>query len=146
MAIVRWEPLKELVTLQDRMSQLFEGTSKAAAEEGPVIDWAPAVDIYEDAEAIQVRAELPGMNMKEIEVKVADNTLQIKGDKKLEHSERRENYHRVERVFGRFVRSFSLPNTVAQDKIKAKYENGILNITLPKREETKPKNITVEVQ
>ena len=146
MAIVKWEPFKELVTRQDRMSQLFDGAFKPSLDEGgTLMDWAPAVDVYEDAEAIQIRAELPGMDMKEIEVKVADNTLQIKGEKKLENADKRENYHRVERVFGRFVRFFTLPNTVAPEKIRAKYENGILNITLPKREETKPKNITVEV-
>lgn len=149
MAIVKWEPFKELVTLQDRMNQLFSDSFKTSYdEEGGRLaqDWVPAVDIYEDAEMIQLHAELPGMEMKEIEVKVANNTLQITGEKKLQNQEKKEGYHRVERVFGRFVRSFTLPSTVSQDKIKAKYDKGVLTVTLPKREETKPKNISIEIQ
>lgn len=148
MAIVKWEPLKDFVTFQDRMNQFLSDTlNHYETENGRLIqDWVPAVDIYEDAEAIQLKAELPGMEMKEIEVKVANNTLEIRGEKKIEQEEKKENYHRIERVFGRFARSFRLPNTVAQDKIKAKYDRGVLTIHLPKREETKPKNITVEVE
>lgn len=148
MAIVKWEPFKELATLQDRMNQIFTDSYKSTLDdEGRLAqEWVPAVDIYEDQEMIKLHAELPGMEMKEIEVKIANNTLQIKGEKKLEHQEKKDQYYRVERVFGRFVRSFVLPNTVDQEKIKAKYENGVLTIILPKREETKPKNITVEVR
>lgn len=148
MAIVKWEPFRDLVTLQDRMNQLFSDSFRTAEDEGgrPAQDWVPAVDVYEDPEVIQLHAELPGMEMKEIEVKVANNTLQIRGEKKLENEEKKENYYRVERVLGRFARSFVLPNTVDQEKIKAKYEKGILMITLPKREETKPKSIAVEVR
>ena len=148
MAIVKWEPLKDFVTLQDRMNQFLSDTfNNVDVENGRLIqDWVPAVDVYEDAEAIQLKAELPGMEMKEIEVKVANNTLEIRGEKKIEQEEKKENYHRIERVFGRFARSFRLPNTVAQDKIRAKYDRGVLTITLPKREETKPKSITVEVE
>ena len=146
MAIVKWEPLKELVTLQDRMNQfLSEMKIPFDDENGRLVqDWVPAVDIFEDAEAIQLRAELPGMEMKEMEVKVANNTLQIQGEKKLEREDRRENYSRIERVYGRFSRSFTLPTSVDQDEIKAQYEKGVLNITLPKREESKPKTIAVE--
>ena len=146
MAIVKWEPLKELVTLQDRMNQfLSELKIPFNDENGRLVqDWVPAVDIFEDAEAIQLRAELPGMEMKEMEVKVANNTLQIQGEKKLEREDRRENYSRIERVYGRFSRSFTLPTSVDQDEIKAQYEKGVLNITLPKREESKPKTIAVE--
>lgn len=148
MAIVKWEPLKDLATLQDRMNQIFTDSFKSTFdEEGRLAqDWVPAVDIYEDPELIQLHAELPGMEMKEIEVKIANNTLQIRGEKKLQNQEKKDHYHRVERVYGRFVRSFALPNTVDQERIKAKYENGVLTVTLPKREETKPKNITIEVR
>lgn len=144
MAIVKWEPLKDFVTLQDRMNQFLSDTfNNLDAENGRLVqDWVPAVDVYEDAEAIQLKAELPGMDMKEIDVKVENNTLEIRGEKKIEQ----ENYHRIERVFGRFTRSFRIPNTVAQDKIKARYDRGVLTITLPKREETKPKSITVQVE
>jgi HSP20 family protein len=130
------------------MNQFLSDTVNTYETENgrPVQDWVPAVDIFEDADAIQLHAELPGMEMKEIEVKVANNTLEIKGEKKIEKQDKKENYHRVERVFGRFARSFRLPGTVNQEKIRAKYDRGILTITLPKREETKPKNITVEVE
>lgn len=148
MAIVKWEPFKDLATLQDRVNQIFTDSFKSTLDdEGRLTqEWVPAVDIYEDPEAIQLHAELPGMDMKEIEVKVANNTLQIKGEKKLQNQEKKDHYHRVERVYGRFIRSFALPNTVDQEKIRAKYENGVLAVTLPKREETKPKNITVEIR
>lgn len=148
MAIVKWEPLKDFVTLQDRMNQFLSDTlNNYEPENGRLVqDWVPAVDVYEDAEAIQLKAELPGMEMKEIEVKIENNALEIRGEKKIEQTEKKENYHRIERVFGRFSRSFRLPNTVAQDKIKAKYERGVLTITLPKREETKPRSVTVQVE
>lgn len=148
MAIVKWEPLKDFVTLQDRMNQFLSDTLNNYETENSrlVQDWVPAVDVYEDAEAIQLKAELPGMEMKEIEVRIENNALEIRGEKKIEQTEKKENYHRIERVFGRFSRSFRLPNTVAQDKIKAKYDRGILTITLPKREETKPRSITVQVE
>ncbi len=148
MAIVKWEPLKDFVTLQDRMNQFLSDTlNNYETENGRLVqDWVPAVDVYEDAEAIQLKAELPGMEMKEIEVRIENNALEIRGEKKIEQTEKKENYHRIERVFGRFSRSFRLPNTVAQDKIKAKYDRGILTITLPKREETKPRSITVQVE
>ncbi|WDT77345.1 MAG: Hsp20/alpha crystallin family protein [Candidatus Manganitrophus sp.] len=148
MAIVKWEPLKDFVTLQDRMNQFLSDTlNNYDTENGRLVqDWVPAVDVYEDAEAIQLKAELPGMEMKEIEVRIENNALEIRGEKKIEQTEKKENYHRIERVFGRFSRSFRLPNTVAQDKIKAKYDRGILTITLPKREETKPRSITVQVE
>lgn len=148
MAIVKWEPLKDFVTLQDRMNQFLSDTlNNYETENGRLVqDWVPAVDVYEDAEAIQLKAELPGMEMKEIEVRIENNALEIRGEKKIEQTEKKENYHRIERVFGRFSRSFRLPNTVAQDKIKAKYDRGVLTITLPKREETKPRSITVEVR
>lgn len=148
MAIVKWEPLRDFVTLQDRMNQFLSDTLNIdEPENGRLVqDWVPAVDVYEDAEAIQLKAELPGMEMKEIEVKIENNALEIRGEKKIEQTEKKENYHRIERVFGRFSRSFRLPNTVAQDKIKAKYERGVLTITLPKREETKPRSITVQVE
>ncbi|MCG3112261.1 MAG: Hsp20/alpha crystallin family protein [Candidatus Manganitrophus sp. SB1] len=148
MAIVKWEPLKDFVTLQDRMNQFLSDTlNNYETENGRLVqDWVPAVDVYEDAEAIQLKAELPGMEMKEIEVRIENNALEIRGEKKIEQTEKKENYHRIERVFGRFSRSFRLPNTVAQDKIKAKYDRGVLTITLPKREETKPRSITVQVE
>lgn len=148
MAIVKWAPFKDLATLQDRVNQIFTDSFKSTLDdEGRLTqEWVPAVDIYEDPEVIQLHAELPGMEMKEIEVKVVNNTLQIKGEKKLQNQEKKDHYRRVERVYGRFVRSFALPNTVDQEKIKAKYENGVLAVTLPKREETKPKNISVEIR
>lgn len=155
MPTVKWEPLREFVTLQDRMSRFLTDTLKSVeVQNGRVAqDWIPAVDIYEDDEEIRIYAELPGMEMKEIEVNVVNQTLEVKGEKKIEAAKKpdgtlhvKENYRRIERVFGRFARSFVLPNTVDPEKIRATYEKGILMITLPKREETKPKTIAVEVR
>jgi HSP20 family protein len=106
--------------------------------------WAPPVDIYETAESIVLEAELPGMTKDDIVVEVKDNTLTLKGEKKFEREVKEENYHRVERSYGAFQRAFTLPLTVQQDKVKAKFKDGILEITLPKMEEAKPKQIKVE--
>ncbi|MFQ5781257.1 MAG: Hsp20/alpha crystallin family protein [Nitrospiria bacterium] len=149
MAIVKWEPFKELVTLQDRMNHFFSDPLRSYLDDDhgrPLQDWIPAVDVYEDPDAIKLHVELPGMEMKEIGVNVTDNTLQISGEKKLENDEKKEQYRRVERVYGRFVRSFTLPSTVDQEKVNATYNNGVLTILLPKREETKPRDIKIAVR
>jgi HSP20 family protein len=107
--------------------------------------WVPPVDIFETGESIVIKAELPGISKEDITLEVKDNTLLIKGEKKFEKEVKEENYHRVERSYGAFQRSFSLPSTVQQDKVKAKVRDGILEVTLPKAEEAKPKQIKVDV-
>ncbi len=149
MALVKWEPFRDLARMEDRLSRLFrEPFFSPVWEEGRegLAEWMPAVDIYEDADRIVVKAELPEMDLKDIQVKIEDGTLRISGERKLEHEEQRDRYHKVERVYGAFHRSFTLPNTVDQEKVKATYDRGVLRVTLPKKEETKPKQITVEVK
>jgi len=110
-----------------------------------VTAWAPAVDIYETPNELVVKADLPEVNEKDIDIRVENNLLTIRGERKLEKSVSEENYLRVERTYGAFSRSFSLPNTVNPEAIKAEYKNGTLTVTLPKREESKPRQVKVTV-
>lgn len=150
MALVRWEPFQDLLAIQERMNRLFDETlqrTRSREEEDISASlWAPPVDIYETENEIVLKAELPEIDQKDIDIKVEDNTLTIRGERKFEQETKKENYHRIERAYGKFSRSFSLPNTIAQEKIKASYKDGILKLVMPKREETKPKQITVEVK
>jgi len=107
--------------------------------------WAPPVDIYETEDAIVLKAELPGVDPKDVEVRVEDNTLYLKGERQFEKEVKEQNYHRVERSYGSFARSFSLPNSISADKVKAEYKDGLLTLTMPKREEAKPKTIKIDV-
>ncbi|PYV35307.1 MAG: molecular chaperone [Acidobacteria bacterium] len=145
MQIVRWEPFRDLVTTQDRLNRLFNDTFSRVfdGEEGSSRAWAPAVDIYETDANIVLKAELPGINPNDVEVRVEDGTLYLKGQRKFEKEVKEENYHRVERSYGSFVRSFPLPNSVNADDAKAEYKDGVLALTLPKREEAKPKTIKI---
>jgi len=147
MAIIRWDPFRDLSTIQDRMNKLFEDTlARSRGEESTSLAaWAPPVDIYETKEAIVVKAELPGIEQKDIDVQVHDNILTLRGERKFESDVKRENFHRIERSYGTFQRSFSLPNIIQQDQIKARFNNGILEITLPKVEEAKPRQIKVDI-
>ncbi|HET7099633.1 MAG TPA: Hsp20/alpha crystallin family protein, partial [Terriglobia bacterium] len=107
--------------------------------------WVPPADIYETDDSLVLKAELPGINPDEVEIRVEDNTLYLKGERKFEKDVKEENLHRVERSYGTFTRSFALPNTIDADKVKAAYENGILTLTMPKREEAKPRTIKINV-
>lgn len=150
MTLVKWEPYKDLMSLRERMDRLFGADPYRAfgdeTGEGSLSDWIPAVDIFEDAENIVVKVELPEIDMKDIDVKIEGETLRISGERKLEKEDKKDNYHRVERVYGSFSRSFTLPHTVDQEKIKAAYDRGVLKVTLPKKEETKPKKISIDVK
>lgn len=148
MAIVRWAPLRELSTMQERMNKLFEDVmrSPSPADEGfPAAAWAPAVDIYETDKEIVMKAELPEMQEKDIEIKIEDNILIVSGERRMEKEVKEENYHRIERSYGNFHRSFTLPHTVDREKIKASYQAGVLKVVLPKKEEVKPKQIRIDV-
>jgi HSP20 family protein len=107
--------------------------------------WAPPVDIYENGDNLVLKAELPGIDPKDVEIRVEDNTLYLKGERKFEKEVKEQNYHRVERSYGNFTRSFSLPNSIDSDKVQAEYKDGILTLTMPKREEAKPKTIKINV-
>ena len=147
MAIVRWEPFRDLVMAQRDFDRLFrEAFSPQVGEtELSTRSWAPPVDIYETEDAIVLKAELPGVDSKDVEVRVEDNTLYLKGERKFEKEVKEQNYHRVERSYGSFARSFSLPNSISADKVKAEFKDGLLTLTMPKREEAKPKTIKIDV-
>ena len=146
MAIVRVDPFREFAAIQERMNRLFgnaylrdEDTSFRGA-------WVPAVDIFEtENHDLVVRAELPGMTREDIEVSVENSTLVLKGEKKFDGEVKEENYRRIERTYGQFHRSFTLPNTVDTSKVSAEYKNGVLTVKLPFREEAKPRTINVDV-
>jgi len=149
MALVRWDPFRDIITLRERMDKMFEDSLarfRMPEEATMPTFWSPSVDIYETDENIVLKAELPGVDKKEVSVEVKDNTLILKGERKREKEVKEENYHRVERSFGTFMRSFSLPVTVKQDQVKAKFKDGVLEVTLPKAEEAKPKQVKVEVE
>ena len=150
MAIIRWEPFRDLVSLQDRMNRLFDesfrGINRGAGEEDWALGaWAPAVDIYEKDGNIVLKAELPGVDPKDVDVRVENNVLTLRGERKVDNEVKQENYHRVERAYGSFTRSFTLPSVVDLEKIKADYKDGVLKVTLPKREEAKPKQINIQI-
>jgi HSP20 family protein len=147
MAIVRWEPFRDLATTQREFDRLFKEAFTPLFGEGDISTrtWAPPVDIFETENDIVLKAELPGVDPKDVEVKVEDNTLYLKGERKFEKEVKDENYHRIERSYGSFARSFSLPNSINAEKVKAEYKDGLLTLTLPKREEAKPKTIKINV-
>src|SRR5271169_3774984 len=147
MAIVRWEPFRDLLTAQREFDRLFRGAfgSAASQEEATTRTWAPPVDIYENGDNLVLKAELPGVNPDEVEIRVEDNTLYLKGERKFEKEVKEQNYHRVERTYGTFTRTFSLPNSVDADKVAANYKDGVLTLTMPKKEEAKPKTIKINV-
>ena len=151
MAIVRWEPFRDLVTIQDRMNRIFEdafrGASRPRTEEDWALGgtWAPVVDIYENEGNLVLKAELPGIDPKDVDVRVENNVLTLRGERKFESEASREQYHRVERAYGKFSRSFTLPNVVDTANIKAEFKDGLLRVVMPKREEAKPKQISISV-
>jgi HSP20 family protein len=145
MAIIRWDPFRDLVTLREKMNRLFEDAVTSRGEQKDLVasSWAPAVDIYEDETHLVLTAEVPGINEKDIEIKLEDNTLSIHGERKMEKETKEENYHRIERAYGSFYRSFTLPNYIDKEKIRAEHENGVLKIIMPKREELKPRKVRI---
>ncbi len=147
MAIVRFEPFRELMSLQDRLNRLFNESYRPQGEDDWALGgtWAPAVDIYEHENNIVIKAELPGVDPKDVDIRLDNNVLTVKGERKLDHEVKKESYHRVERSYGAFTRSFTLPTTVDPSGIKAEYKDGVLRVTLPKREEAKPKQIQISV-
>ncbi|HUT99670.1 MAG TPA: Hsp20/alpha crystallin family protein [bacterium] len=145
MAIVRWTPDRHWMTLQEEMNRLFEDFVGPSTSSNDII-WAPRVDISETSGDILVRAELPGVNPESISVDLTNNTLTIQGEKTKDDSAEGENFYRVERIYGKFMRSFSLPSRLKADAVKARYKDGILFVTIPKAEEAKPREIKVEVE
>jgi HSP20 family protein len=144
--VARWTPMRNAFRLQDELNRLLDPRA-FVADSAPVSSaWAPPVDIYEDAEGITLRAELPGLSAQDIDVRVENNTLTLKGERKLEREETKQNYRRIERSYGAFTRAFALPPNVDTDKVRAESRDGVLHVFLPRREETKPKQIKIAVQ
>ena|SRR5579863_9716432 len=145
--ITRWDPFREFSTLQDRMNHLFRHTygTEGRDEALTTSTFAPAVDVYEDEHQVNLKIEVPGIDEKDIDVRIENNTLTVHGERKFEKEEKEENFRRVERQYGSFTRSFTLPTTVDAEQVKANYDKGILKITLPKKAEAKPKQIKVNV-
>jgi HSP20 family protein len=144
MNMIKFDPFRELRTLNDEMNRLFS-VVPASAERGEFARgaWSPNVDIFEDKDRLFVEAELPGMNRDDFEISVENNVLTLKGERKFEKKTEGDNYHRVERSYGAFTRQFTLPQTVTADGASADFENGVLRIALPKREETKARKIEI---
>jgi HSP20 family protein len=146
----RWEPFREFSTTQDRMNRMNRLFRESHSPEGPEealtnTSFAPPVDIYEDEHTITLKLEVPGMDEKDIDVQVEGNTLMVHGERKIEKEEKEENFRRVERQYGRFTRSFTLPGSVDPGQVSAHYNKGVLKISLAKKAEAKPKQIRVNV-
>ena len=144
--ITRIDPFRELASLQDRFNSLFENfaeTNGSGKEQLTAGSFTPAVDVYEDEHSLVLKLEVPGMNEEDLHVSLENNTLTISGERKFEKEEKEENFHRIERRYGSFSRTFRLPSTVDGEKVEAGYDKGILKITLAKRAEAKPKQIKV---
>jgi HSP20 family protein len=143
--ITRWDQSRGL-TLRDQVNRLFEDNlTRDRSGHADLATWAPPVDIYETEHELVVKADLPDLQDKDIDVRVENNTLTIRGERKFEKDVKEDNYLRIERAYGSFMRSFSLPNTVSSENIRAEYRNGVLTLHLAKREESKPKQIKISV-
>ena len=140
MSLIKWDPFRELNTLDERMGRFFGKDWNAPLS---TTAWNPSVDIFENDNEVVIKAELPGMAAKDIEVRLENNVLVLKGERRFEKEAKEENYHRIEREYGSFSRSFALPTAVNGDKVTAEYKDGVLKIVLPKKEETKAKPIKV---
>ncbi len=141
----RFEPFRGASSLQDQINRLFNDVFERPSDESNLTSWAPAVDIFETEHELVVKADLPDIDPKDLDIRVENNILSIRGERKFESKVSQDKYLRVERAYGSFSRSFSLANTVNSEAIKADYQNGVLTLTVPKREEAKPKQIKVNV-
>ncbi|HEX8813915.1 MAG TPA: Hsp20/alpha crystallin family protein [Terriglobales bacterium] len=143
--ITRWEPFREFATLQDRLNRLFQDSYGQSSRELTTTGFAPKADVYEDEHSLTLKLEVPGVDEKDIDVRIENNTLTVHGERKFENEEKEENYLRVERNYGSFTRSFTLPNTVDTADVTANYDKGVLKIKLVKKAEAKPKQIKISV-
>lgn len=142
-SVIRRDPFGNLSTLQDQMNRLFESSFRGQSDESALTTWAPSVDIYETENELVLKADLPEVPEKDIDIHVENNMLTIRGERKFEQKVKQDNYLRVERAYGAFSRSFSLPNTVDTEGIKAEYKSGVLTVIMPKRAESKPKQVKI---
>jgi HSP20 family protein len=146
MAIVRWEPLRELSTLQNEMNRLFNTAFDAPTGNGSTLRrWMPAMDLVETEDHFVLRADLPGMSEEDVTIEIEERVLTIAGERKSEHEATKEGYHRVERAFGKFARSLTLPEGVNAEAVTARFDKGVLEVSIPKPEEKKPRKISIGV-
>jgi HSP20 family protein len=144
MTITRWDPFREVVALQNRVNSLFRDLNEG---EDPVaaVGFVPPVDIYEDAQKVVLKLEVPGIDQKDLDVHIEDHTLTVKGERKFEAEEKEQNFHRIERRYGSFYRAFTLPSTVDTESVAASYNAGVLKLELTKKPEAQPKQIAIKV-
>ncbi len=141
----RWDPLRDFARLQDEVTRLFDDRLVNRAAGGESMGWTPACDIFEDEEGVSLSFDLAGVEPKDVDIRFENGVLTLRGERKLEREDKREQYHRVEIAYGTFTRSFSLPGTIDAEKIKAESKHGVLTVHLPKKPEAKPKSIQVKV-
>lgn len=144
MNIIKYDPFRDLRSLQDEMNRLFSASfPRVSNQEEMSTGWSPSVDIYEGENQIVLEAELPGMKREDFELSIENNIVTLKGERRFEKKDEGDNYHRVERAYGTFTRSFNLPRTVSTEEIKAEFKNGVLTVTVPKKEEAKARRIEI---
>ena len=144
--LTRWDPYREFNTLQNRLNRLFNSSFNEGRDESlATTSFAPAVDVYEDEHSVTLKIEVPGIDEKDIDVRIENNTLTVHGERNFDKDEKEDNYRRIERQYGSFTRTFTLPNTVDTDSVSANYEKGVLKVKLAKKAEAKPKQIKVNV-
>jgi len=147
MAITRWDPFRDVLVLQNRMNSLLQdfGRNQGEGDALSTAAFVPPVDIYEDEHKIVLKLEVPGMQESDLDIQLENNVLTVRGERKFEKEEKEENFHRIERRYGSFYRSFTVPNTVNPESVRASYDAGVLKLELEKRAEAKPKQIRVQV-
>ena len=145
MAITRWDPFRDVVALQNRVNSLFRDFNEGDRRPLTTASFVPAVDVYEDAQKVVLKLEVPGIEEKDLDVRVENHTLTVKGERKFEKEEKEENFHRIERRYGSFYRAFTLPSTVDTENVQASYNAGVLKLELKKKPEAQPKQIKVNV-
>jgi HSP20 family protein len=147
MAITRWDPFREVLAMQNRLNSLFQdyGRGQDSGEALSAASFAPPVDIYEDEQKLVLKLEVPGVRQEDLDIQVENRTLTVRGERKFDSEEKQENFHRVEHRYGTFARSFTLPNTVDPENVKANYDAGVLTLELPKKPEAKPRQIRIGV-
>jgi len=144
MAVTRWDPFRELLSLQERLDKMYQDMEKTRKEEFPSSEWTPPVDIFEVGNVFVLKLEVPEVEKDSIDIKIHENELTVKGERKLEPDVHPDNYYRMERGYGHFARSFTLAKSIDASGIKAALKDGILRVELPKKEEVKPKQIRIE--
>ena len=143
MALVRWDPARELDSLQGDMNRLFDRFFEGRGTNGASRRWIPAMDLVETEDALVLRGDLPGMSEDDVDIEIKDNVLTVSGERKAEHEEKSEGFHRVERAFGSFSRSLTLPRGIEAEKVEANFDNGVLEVRVPKPAEAKPTRVQI---